>query len=153
MPPTIGGDRLHVELVTRYQHHESLAKQATYAPWIPHRGERAARAAISVPRYRRASRGSPLLGGDLRWPGAGLEGGRLFAQQSQAQMLTWEDRFGWFTANQLGPEPSAQPGESRSGFQQQVSVAEDRRFELLRGCPQHAFQVCGRLFTLGQDGL
>jgi len=22
----------------------------------------------------------------------------------------------------------------------QVSVAEDRRFELLRGCPQHAFQ-------------
>ena len=23
----------------------------------------------------------------------------------------------------------------------QVSVAEDRRFELLRGCPQHAFQV------------
>ena len=23
------------------------------------------------------------------------------------------------------------------------TVAEDRRFELLRGCPQHAFQVCG----------
>jgi hypothetical protein len=22
------------------------------------------------------------------------------------------------------------------------SVAEDRRFELLRGCPQHAFQAC-----------
>jgi len=21
-------------------------------------------------------------------------------------------------------------------------VAEDRRFELLRGCPQHAFQAC-----------
>jgi hypothetical protein len=24
----------------------------------------------------------------------------------------------------------------------QVSAAEDRRFELLRGCPQHAFQAC-----------
>jgi len=24
----------------------------------------------------------------------------------------------------------------------QVRVAEDRRFELLRGCPQHAFQAC-----------
>ena len=24
----------------------------------------------------------------------------------------------------------------------QVSVAEDKRFELLRGCPQHAFQAC-----------
>src|SRR5262249_17946974 len=23
-----------------------------------------------------------------------------------------------------------------------VNVAEDRRFELLRGCPQHAFQAC-----------
>ena len=23
-----------------------------------------------------------------------------------------------------------------------VRVAEDRRFELLRGCPQHAFQAC-----------
>ena len=23
-----------------------------------------------------------------------------------------------------------------------VRVAEDRRFEVLRGCPQHAFQVC-----------
>jgi hypothetical protein len=24
----------------------------------------------------------------------------------------------------------------------QVSLAEDKRFELLRGCPQHAFQAC-----------
>jgi hypothetical protein len=24
----------------------------------------------------------------------------------------------------------------------QVSVAEDARFELARGCPQHAFQAC-----------
>ncbi len=23
-----------------------------------------------------------------------------------------------------------------------VSLAEDKRFELLRGCPQHAFQAC-----------
>jgi hypothetical protein len=29
----------------------------------------------------------------------------------------------------------------------QVSVAEDRRFELLRGCPQHAFQQCCIAFT------
>jgi len=29
----------------------------------------------------------------------------------------------------------------------QVSVAEDRRFELLRGCPQHAFQQCWPVFT------
>ena len=28
-----------------------------------------------------------------------------------------------------------------------VSVAEDRRFELLRGCPQHAFQQCWLAFT------
>ena len=34
----------------------------------------------------------------------------------------------------------------RSVFQQ-VSVAEDRRFELLRGCPQRAFQVCASAFT------
>jgi hypothetical protein len=26
-------------------------------------------------------------------------------------------------------------------------VAEDRRFELLRGCPQHAFQQCYPAFT------
>src|ERR1039457_1698937 len=29
-------------------------------------------------------------------------------------------------------------------------LAEDRRFELLRGCPQHAFQVCGPGFSLGR---
>ena len=29
----------------------------------------------------------------------------------------------------------------------QVSVAEDKRFELLRGCPQHAFQQCWPAFT------
>jgi hypothetical protein len=34
-----------------------------------------------------------------------------------------------------------------------ISVAEDARFELLRGCPQHAFQVCGRAFAVGQRGL
>jgi hypothetical protein len=32
-------------------------------------------------------------------------------------------------------------------------MAEDRRFELLRGCPQHAFQVCGWGFGTGQDCL
>ena len=30
----------------------------------------------------------------------------------------------------------------RSAAERQVRVAEDRRFELLRGCPQHAFQQC-----------
>jgi hypothetical protein len=34
-----------------------------------------------------------------------------------------------------------------------VSVAEDRRFELLSGCPQHAFQVCARAFAVGQHRL
>jgi hypothetical protein len=29
----------------------------------------------------------------------------------------------------------------------QVSVAEDARFELARGCPQHAFQQCWPVFT------
>src|ERR1017187_9850802 len=29
-------------------------------------------------------------------------------------------------------------------------LAEDRRFELLRGCPQHAFQVCRPGFSLGR---
>jgi hypothetical protein len=28
-----------------------------------------------------------------------------------------------------------------------VRGAEDKRFELLRGCPQHAFQVCSALFV------
>src|SRR6516164_7496127 len=32
-----------------------------------------------------------------------------------------------------------------------VRVAEGRRFELLRGCPQHAFQVCAPAFTPGRD--
>jgi hypothetical protein len=27
-------------------------------------------------------------------------------------------------------------------------VAEDRRFELLRGCPQHAFQVCAAVSVM-----
>jgi len=31
-----------------------------------------------------------------------------------------------------------------------VRVAEDKRFELLKGCPQHAFQVCGSVFTVGR---
>jgi hypothetical protein len=35
----------------------------------------------------------------------------------------------------------------------QVNVAEDRRFELLRGFPQHAFQVCASAFALGHEGL
>ena len=30
-------------------------------------------------------------------------------------------------------------------------VAEDRRFELLRGCPQHAFQQGAPAFTPGRD--
>src|SRR5262249_22270999 len=29
----------------------------------------------------------------------------------------------------------------------QVRLAEERRFELLRGCPQHAFQPCWPAFT------
>ena len=33
----------------------------------------------------------------------------------------------------------------------QVTVAEDERFELLRGCPQHAFQHCWPVFTAGRD--
>jgi hypothetical protein len=36
------------------------------------------------------------------------------------------------------------PFGQRSGIlaSPQVSVAEDARFELARGCPQHAFQAC-----------
>ena len=30
-------------------------------------------------------------------------------------------------------------------------VAEDARFELARGCPQHAFQVCAPAFTSVRD--
>jgi hypothetical protein len=32
----------------------------------------------------------------------------------------------------------------------QVKVAEDARFELARGCPQHAFQVCAPAFMVGR---
>jgi hypothetical protein len=32
-------------------------------------------------------------------------------------------------------------------------VAEDKRFELLRGCPQHAFQVCGPASYVVQEAL
>ncbi len=32
----------------------------------------------------------------------------------------------------------------------QVKVAEDARFELARGCPQHAFQVCASAFMAGR---
>ena len=32
-----------------------------------------------------------------------------------------------------------------------VTVAEDARFELARGCPQHAFQVCGAESGVGQE--
>src|SRR5215472_6616632 len=38
-------------------------------------------------------------------------------------------------------------GSGHSLMLLQVSVAEDRRFELLRGCPQHAFQQCCMAFT------
>jgi hypothetical protein len=31
-----------------------------------------------------------------------------------------------------------------------LTSAEDARFELARGCPQHAFQVCGSVFTVGR---
>jgi hypothetical protein len=41
----------------------------------------------------------------------------------------------------------ASVGEKGNGTFPQVSVAEDRRFELLRGCPQHAFQQCWPAFT------
>jgi hypothetical protein len=30
-------------------------------------------------------------------------------------------------------------------------MAEDKRFELLRGCPQHAFEVCGWVFAEARD--
>jgi hypothetical protein len=33
----------------------------------------------------------------------------------------------------------------------QVSVADDKRFELLGGCPQHAFQHCAPVFTTGRN--
>jgi hypothetical protein len=33
----------------------------------------------------------------------------------------------------------------------QFRMAEDKRFELLRGCPQHAFQHCAPVFTTGRD--
>ena len=33
----------------------------------------------------------------------------------------------------------------------QVTRAEDARFELARRCHQHAFQVCGRVFTEARD--
>jgi len=32
----------------------------------------------------------------------------------------------------------------------QVSAAEAARFELARGCPQHAFQVCALAFAPGR---
>ena len=35
----------------------------------------------------------------------------------------------------------------------QVTVAEDMRFELMRACTQHAFQVCGWRFRAGQHRL
>jgi len=40
-------------------------------------------------------------------------------------------------AAESGPQPKLAGPESCL-----VRVAEDRRFELLRGCPQHAFQAC-----------
>jgi hypothetical protein len=33
-----------------------------------------------------------------------------------------------------------------------VRGAEDKRFELLRACTQHAFQVCASGFAVGQEG-
>jgi hypothetical protein len=36
------------------------------------------------------------------------------------------------------------------GQRRRSSLAEDRRFELLRGCPQHAFQQCCPTFTAVQ---
>jgi hypothetical protein len=32
-----------------------------------------------------------------------------------------------------------------------ISLAEDKRFELLKGCPPHAFQFCGAEFVVGQE--
>ena len=46
-----------------------------------------------------------------------------------------------------------QPSQSRTGASVLLTVAEDARFELARGCTQHAFQVCGRAFTVGKCGL
>jgi hypothetical protein len=44
---------------------------------------------------------------------------------------------------------AGEPGRSASS---QVTSAEDARFELARGCPQHAFQQCCLLFTTGHHG-
>jgi hypothetical protein len=46
-------------------------------------------------------------------------------------------------SQQMSPQPQMGPlAEGRSTAFLQVRVAEDARFELARGCPQHAFQQC-----------
>jgi hypothetical protein len=57
-------------------------------------------------------------------------------------------RLGRTLTRPYGGQKLSQISMSRQFFRcsvslfQQVSVAEDKRFELLRGCPQHAFQQC-----------
>jgi len=51
------------------------------------------------------------------------------------------------TMQPCGPKPNTWPTWCIAWSE----VAEDRRFELLRGCPQHAFQVCASAFTTGRD--
>lgn len=64
--------------------------------------------------------------------GARLSGVRLLAERRGA--LSWPE-----TETNLDVETVlAAPPRVVA----QVSVAEDKRFELLRGCPQHAFQAC-----------
>jgi hypothetical protein len=48
--------------------------------------------------------------------------------------------------NETTQVPGASPRQPRRVFLQ-INVAEDARFELARGCPQHAFQQCTPAFT------
>jgi protein-S-isoprenylcysteine O-methyltransferase Ste14 len=62
-------------------------------------------------------------------------------------------RFGEQYDTYCSQVPAGGPVCHAAGPDALVTVAEDKGFEPLRGCPQHAFQVCGRAFAAGQNRL
>jgi hypothetical protein len=101
-----------------------------------------------------------LRGAPTRFP-------RLRAKVRPGPQIVGQDPSSWLA---LGQElenvefsfAEAREGRSRStGYlgrdpvkhlvgDRAAKMAEDKRFELLRACTQHAFQVCGALFAMGR---
>jgi hypothetical protein len=85
--------------------------------------------------------GSTVDGRPYTWRTRRGRGWRRSVRVREFRAVRWLELRRTETRSETGPAPQAPPDGSALAFAL-VRGAEDKGFEPLRGCPQHAFQAC-----------